>query len=107
MRLKQKKDFAALRRGHRVHSGCLRLVYLANGESFSRLGMAVSRRYGNAIRRNRLKRCLRVQFRLHEIRHLGIDILVIPSVDWKRSSEMNQDMCDGLTKVMRAMEKRA
>jgi ribonuclease P protein component len=44
-------------------SGPLRVHVHAASQDRSRLGLAVSRRVGNAVRRNRMKRLLRVAFR--------------------------------------------
>jgi ribonuclease P protein component len=55
------------------------IVYLVENElRHPRLGLAVSRRVGNAIRRNRIRRCIREAFRLN-IRNLppGYDIICI------------------------------
>jgi ribonuclease P protein component len=56
------------------------IVYaVPNGLAYCRLGLRVGRRYGNAVRRNRLKRLLREAFRLN--RHLwptGWDLVVTP-----------------------------
>ena len=42
------------------------LYILPTSEPRSRLGMAVSKRMGNAVVRNRIKRCLRETFRQHK-----------------------------------------
>lgn len=47
--------------------GSLFILYvLPTSEPYSRLGMAVSKRLGNAVVRNRIKRCLREMFRRHK-----------------------------------------
>ncbi|MBM3225858.1 MAG: ribonuclease P protein component [Candidatus Tectomicrobia bacterium] len=43
------------------------LYVLPTSESYSRLGMAVSKRVGNAVVRNRIKRYLRETFRHHKV----------------------------------------
>ena len=50
-----------------------------NGLAFSRLGLSVSRKYGNAVKRNRLRRLYREAFRLskHEL-PTGLDLVLIP-----------------------------
>lgn len=53
-------------------------VYRQN-EAHWRVGLAVSKKAGNAVRRNRIKRVLREFFRLH--RHAlpsGLDIVAVP-----------------------------
>jgi ribonuclease P protein component len=47
--------------------GTLFVLYvLPTSELHSRLGIAVSKRLGNAVIRNRIKRCLREMFRQHK-----------------------------------------
>jgi len=71
--------------------GGVRLIYVANGLQHARLGLAVSRKYGNAVQRNRLKRQWRESFRGNGIRSLGVDILAIPV---RSASRMNHPMDD-------------
>lgn len=79
-RLHQKADFTAVfRQGKRfVSSGLLLWVYARPdaGAQKPRLGLAIPRTFGNAVRRNRLKRLLREVFRLrkHELRR-GVDLV--------------------------------
>jgi ribonuclease P protein component len=46
--------------------------------SVGRLGLSVSRKVGNAVRRNRWKRCIREVFRQHPELMDGWDLVVIP-----------------------------
>jgi ribonuclease P protein component len=50
-----------------------------NGLEHSRLGLSVSRRYGGAVQRNRLRRLYREAFRLgrHELPS-GLDLVMVP-----------------------------
>ncbi|MDP7070043.1 MAG: ribonuclease P protein component [Phycisphaerales bacterium] len=80
-RIRAKRDFTLLlRRGQRVRSGPLQLYMRPSDATHSRLGMAVSRRVGNAVRRNRIKRLVRAAFRV--ARHhckAPLDLVVVVS----------------------------
>lgn len=67
-----------MRKGRRVQADSIRCVYLPNELGHARLGMAVSRKYGNAVQRNRFKRQIRNMFRQHAVRDLGVDVLIVP-----------------------------
>lgn len=73
-----------MRRGARASDGRLQVWARANGLPYSRFGLVVSRRHGNAVRRNRIKRVLREAFRLtrHEL-PVGLDLAcgVYPGTD--------------------------
>jgi len=64
-RLRRPAEFDRLKReGVAKYAGPLRVAGAPNGTGHNRLGLAVSRRVGGAVRRNRIKRRLREAFRL-------------------------------------------
>lgn len=67
MRLTRPEQFARLRNeGIAKYAGPLRVAGAPNGLPHNRLGLAISRRVGSAVRRNRVKRMIREAFRLEQ-----------------------------------------
>ena len=79
-RLRSSSEYQQVKRaGKRARSRHFVVNFTANDLPHHRLGMVVQKRYYNAVRRNRIKRCLREWFRLHksEIPMPGKDIVII------------------------------
>jgi len=79
-RLRTPGDFRRVYgRGSRAHGKLLVAVGLPRREPGHRLGVAVSKEHGHAVRRNKLKRILREAFRLERPELPGaFDIILIP-----------------------------
>ena len=78
-RLRTGAEFdAVFKRGTRLDGRLFLLVAAPNGRSFDRLGLAVSRRVGGAVGRNRARRLLREGFRrMERPPGAGFDLVVV------------------------------
>jgi ribonuclease P protein component len=74
---------------------------MKNGQGTTRLGITVSKRVGNSVRRNRVKRLVREFFRLHKDSFpQGCDIVIAARKDadgldfWKMKAELGEPILD-------------
>jgi ribonuclease P protein component len=79
-RLLARKEFLLLQNhGKRRHCPHFVLLLSPAKDGRSRLGITVTRRFGNAVQRNKMKRLLREFFRVHKEKIVPAqDILIIP-----------------------------
>lgn len=83
LRVRQEREFRRIyHRGGRASGKHMSLVVLRNRLPHARLGLSVSKKCGNAVRRNRIKRMFREAFRQVrweiEAKAGFVDVVVIP-----------------------------
>jgi len=80
-RIRKKKDFLLVYKdGKRHRSKAFNLIYLPNNLSFSRLAIVVSRKVGNSVERNKIKRNMRNLFRQNKkLLNVHVDMIIIPN----------------------------
>jgi len=77
-RILNRNDFVNLNRlGKRQQTAHFTIIFMKNDLGITRLGITVSRKVGNAVRRNKLKRRIREFYRLHKSYFpRGFDIVI-------------------------------
>lgn len=100
-RLRLRRDFdCVFRRKCSVANGRLVIYLNRNDLGVTRLGLSVGRRFGNAVRRNRVKRLLREAFRLTRAElATGVDLICIPRVG---SMATRDEYMQSLRKLVRS-----
>ena len=79
VRLKKEKDFnLVFKKGKRIYASSLTLVYFPSSQL--KVGYAVSKKHGNSVKRNRIKRLLRESFRSFTINRNNFFFVFLPKV---------------------------
>lgn len=78
-KIRKRREFQAVyEKGRRFHSKSFVILLMPNNEGTTRLGITVSKKVGNAVRRNRIKRLVREYFRLNrDLFQDSADVVVI------------------------------
>lgn len=77
-RLKRRGDFERVYRSGIAWKGDYFSLYLLSSGCVGRMGIVITRRWGNAVERNKMKRFLREIFRQHPLLFSEIDMIVQP-----------------------------
>lgn len=104
-RLRTGAEFdTVFKRGTRVDGRLFLLVAAPNGRGLDRLGLAVSRRVGGAVARNRARRLLREGFRRFERPPgPGLDVVVVarPAVAGLGQAEVDREIRERVLRLLR------
>jgi ribonuclease P protein component len=104
-RLRTGAEFdTVFKRGLRLDGPLFLLVAAPNGRSFDRLGLAVSRRVGGAVVRNRARRLLREGFRrVDRPPGPGVDLVVVarPPLAGRGQAEVDRELRERVRRLLR------
>ncbi|MCT4642457.1 MAG: ribonuclease P protein component [Bacteriovoracaceae bacterium] len=92
-RIIKSSDFSDLKSKSRfLFSNSLLGFYSKNDLEHSRLGLSISRKFGNAVRRNRLKRKIREIYRKSDCKNQSIDINIVPNLKYLKKINFNYSL---------------
>ena len=100
-RLRKKKEFDyTYKRGRSYANACLVLVYRKTGQGVSRVGFSVSKKFGNAVARNKIKRRLKEIYRKRIDRiKTGYDLIFIVRIGARKADFLRlEDQLERLLK---------
>ena len=99
-RLRKRPDFLVVsRQGHKYHSVHFIILVLPSGRPVTRIGITASRKVGNAVVRNRIRRLVREFYRQHKVLFQQSDYSIIAKKGAERLDY--QGVCNDLTPVLR------
>ena len=103
--LRSPKEFVAVYERRRSVSDSGLIVYgRENGLPHSRIGFSVSKKYGGAVQRNRLRRLYREAFRLLKTElPIGLDLVLIPRT---RTEPTQEAISKSLAKLVKQVAKK-
>lgn len=98
-KLLKRRDYEHLSAsGKKFHTPHFIVVWSEDGVGRARIGITVSRRVGNAVTRNRVKRLVREYFRLHKHCFIAADFNIIAK---RRAENLTfHELCTELEKAV-------
>lgn len=93
--IRQQAEFdAVFKQGRRLNYKCFTLIDMQNKRDYARLGIVVGKKNCPlAVRRNRIKRLIREQFRLNQQVIAGKDIVILLRSPINRINDQEQREC--------------
>lgn len=85
-RIRKRSDFQNIfKSAKKLNKNFLTIYWSSNRIQYSRFAVITSKKFGNAVRRNRVKRIIREVYRKNkESFGKGIDWIILPKGDWQR-----------------------
>jgi ribonuclease P protein component len=103
MRIRRRAEFVAVQSaGKKLHGRHVLAIALQQDLPVGRLGITVTKKVGNAVVRNRIKRLLREWLRLHGWIPAGWDVVVVAKDSAARQGHPD-DFAPDLTKILRSL----
>lgn len=100
-RLRKSSDFTRIMNEGRLLKGSMLLIRLAPGlEGITRIGYAVSKRNGNAVKRNRIKRLFRAAARMQGSLPISKDMVLVPRAGMLAEGIKAQDVAEELRRLL-------
>ena len=91
-------------KGKYINGEYICFYIMKNKYEFNRIGIAVSKKTGNAVKRNRIKRLIRENYRVEKDKlKIGHDILII----WKKSKDIENATFKNIEKDMKKIIEKA
>ena len=102
-RLRTSREYTQVwRQGRRCHTAHLLVIALSGSTGGTRLGISVSRKVGNAVCRNRIKRWLREYFRVSRggiVAGTDLSVIVKPGAAALAHPELAQEFNNALRRL--------
>lgn len=99
-RLRSAQDFSLLKLDNKIFKKFPLVFYFKeNSIATSRLGVSVSKKNGNSVFRNRIKRVIREHFRHSPFKNYSIDLLVVVNL----SGDLKEDLMLASDRVLKAL----
>jgi ribonuclease P protein component len=109
-RIRKQSDFARIyKNGSRYRGRYFNLVYLTNDLNHSRIASVASKKVGNAVKRNKVKRWMRALFRRNKgLLNASLDLIMIakpgmPDSNWNEILDEYRNAVHSLNKKSRAV----